>query len=333
MFKSAALKLTVWYLVIIMVLSVGLSLVIYRLSRDELINNTRRQVYFFNDTLTQSDFNTFSRLRQRQLSQGLARLRADLFLFNFFVLTAGGAASYGLARRTLKPIEESLEAQKRFAADASHELRTPLAAIQAEIEVALRNNEITKKEAVELLRSNLEEVAKLKALSDGLLRLASEEGKQTHRQAVSLKAVAGQAVARIDKIALNKDIKIDTALEEALAKGDEQSLVDLVAILLDNAVKYSPHGSTVQVKSYVKDKNAHISVTDHGKGIKAQELPKIFERFYRTDSSRSRESSGGYGLGLAIAKKIADMHGGAIEVKSAPGKGSSFTVLLPMKQR
>lgn len=316
-----------------MALSVGLSLVIYRLSRDELIINTRRQVYFFNDALTQSDFNTFSRLRQRQLSQGLARLRADLFLFNLFVLTAGGAASYGLARRTLKPIEESLEAQKRFAADASHELRTPLAAIQSEIEVALRNKEITKKEAVELLRSNLEEVAKLKTLSEGLLRLASEEGRQTHRRTVSIKAVADQAVARIQKIALTKKIKISTRLDEGFVKGDEQSLVDLVTILLDNAVKYSPPGATVTVRAYAKDKTASISVADRGRGISAGELPRIFERFYRTDSSRSRESSGGYGLGLAIAKKIAEMHAGIIEVKSAPGKGSSFTVVLPLKQR
>lgn len=332
MFRSAALKLTVWYLAIIMALSAGLSLVIYRLSRDELINNTRRQVYFFNDELTPTDFSTFARLRQRQLDQGLDRLRADLLVFNLLVLTVGGAGSYFLARRTLRPIEDSLEAQKRFTADASHELRTPLTAMQTETEVALRDKALTKAQAIELLGSNLEEVAKLKALSEGLLKLAAEENKRSLRfSRVSLKDVALEAKQRWDKIAQERKISIKTSLADLSVQGDRQSLVDLVSILLDNAIKYSPPASTVSLKTYKKERSVFLSVSDRGQGIKAYELPKIFDRFYRTDESRTKSGSSGYGLGLAIAKKIADLHGGSIEVKSAPEKGSTFSLQFPSR--
>lgn len=331
MFRSAALKLTIWYLAIIMVLSVGLSLVIFRLSRDELINNTRRQVYFFNNELSPSDFSTFARLRQRQLDQGLERLKADLLLFNLLVLSAGGAGSYFLARRTLRPIEESLEAQKRFTADASHELRTPLTAILAETEVALRNKHLTKNEAVELLNSNLEEVGKLKALSEGLLRLASEENKQSLQKKVNLSDAASAAIKRWEKIAGAKDIEIKKDLVNITVRGDHQSLVDLISILLDNAIKYSSKGGRVTVKTFIKDKQACVSVVDKGQGIKASELPRIFERFYRTDLSRAKSGASGYGLGLAIAKKVAELHSGSVEVKSAVGKGSTFTVHFPAR--
>lgn len=328
-FHSAALKLTAWYLALIMMLSLSSSVVIYQLSRDQLINNTRRQVYFFNDVLEPADFRDFSQLRQRQLDQGLNRLKGNLALFNLLVFGGGGVAAYALARRTLRPIEESLEAQKRFTADASHELRTPLTAMQTEIEVALRDKAITKKQAVELLNSNLEEVGKLKSLSEGLLHLASSGGKQITHRDVRLKLAAEAAIAKWEKAAKQRRIKIKPELKEVIVRGDQQSLTDLISILLDNAIKYSLDGGRVSIKVRKSGKEALITVRDDGIGIKADDLPRIFERFYRTDNSRSKSSPGGYGLGLSIAKKIADMHNGFIEVKSLSGKGSTFTVRLP----
>lgn len=327
-FHSAALKLTAWYLAIIMLLSLSCSVAIYQLSRDQLVNNTRRQVYFFNDVLGPSDFRNFSQLRQRQLDQGLNRLKGNLLLFNLLVFAGGGVAAYGLARRTLRPIEDSLEAQKRFTADASHELRTPLTAMQTEIEVALRSKTITKKEALNLLESNLEEVAKLKSLSEGLLHLASSGENSMPNRKVHLKKAAESAVDKWSKSAASRKIKIKTDLKDVVVTGDEQSLSDVISILLDNAIKYSPDGSSVSVKVYKKAREAFISVEDHGSGINADELPRVFERFYRTDSSRQKSGADGYGLGLSIAKKIVELHGGYIEVKSAPGKGSTFTVRL-----
>jgi len=329
LFHSAALKLTGWYLVIIMLLSIGFSVSLYHVSSNDLERNAARQVGFFNNYLAPGDFNDFTQLRQAQLDQDRQHLKGNLILFNFVVLLIGGGASYALARRTLRPIEESLESQKRFAGDASHELRTPLTAMQTEIEVALRDPKLDKKTATALLQSNLEEVAKLKALSEGLLQLSSTDGIEDLDQAVSLKDVANQAIERVDKMATAKKIKLTGLLKDVAVRGNNQHLVDLVVILLDNAIKYSPSGSEVKLSTSVSEKNGVITITDEGQGIEKDALPHIFERFYQADNSRSKQDSGGYGLGLAIAKKIADLHNGTIEVKSTLGKGSSFSVYLP----
>ena len=129
--------------------------------------------------------------------------------------------------------------------------------------------------------------------------------------------------AELKKISLKTDIK-DLAVH-----GDRDSLVDLVSILLDNAIKYSSKNGQVSLSVGKKDKSAVLIVKDNGQGIRAVDLPHIFDRFFRADSSRSKDSSDGYGLGLAIARKIADLHDASLEVKSTVGKGSTFTVRLP----
>ena len=110
--------------------------------------------------------------------------------------------------------------------------------------------------------------------------------------------------------------------------GDQNKLIDLLVILLDNAVKYSPEASEVKVSIQRRGKQSEVSVSDSGRGIKKADLSNIFERFYRADQSRNKQEAAGYGLGLAIAKKIADQHHGVISVRSAVGKGSVFTLRL-----
>jgi len=329
-FYSAALKLTGWYLIIIMALSLGASIALYRVSSAELQHNVSRQIGYYNGFLAPSDVFNYTRLREGQLEQDRDHLKANLLFFNLVVLLAGGAASYALARRTLRPIEESHEAQARFAGDASHELRTPLTAMQSEIEVALRDPALTKKEAVDLLGSNLEEVIKLRTLAEGLLRLSRSSDKPADfEQAVSVKDVVDEAMERVSKMAAAKKITIESGAQDLSVRGNHQHLVDLLAILLDNAIKYSPAHSAVNISTAASEKRVRITIKDHGQGIDAKDLPLIFDRFYRADSSRSKTNAGGYGLGLALAKKIADLHDGAIEVKSASGKGSTFTIVLP----
>ncbi|PJE65540.1 hypothetical protein COU91_01070 [Candidatus Saccharibacteria bacterium CG10_big_fil_rev_8_21_14_0_10_47_8] len=332
MFRGVALKLTLWYLAIIMALSIGCSVALYHVSRNDLARNNRRQATFFNGFLGPTDFNDYNHLRKTQLDEDLGHLRANLILFNFLVLVGGGAASYVLARRTLKPIEDSLEAQTRFTADASHELRTPLTAMQTEIEVALRDRAITKNQAIKLLVSNLEEVAKLKALSDGLLKLASENSDGMIRESIAVNEIVAEAVTRYSKTATARKITLKQGLKNLSVEGDRQSLVELIGILLDNAIKYSPAGSEIKITTAKKDKQVLISIADQGQGIKASDLPHIFDRFYRADASRNKEQANGYGLGLAIAKKIAKLHHSTIEVKSAVGKGSVFTVTIPVSR-
>lgn len=327
MFHSAALKLTLWYLAIIMVLSVTFSVALYHLSSSELVQNNRRQAFYLNDRLPSPTFHSYNDLRRQDLKDGLNQVKSSLIVFNLLVLVAGGAASYVLARRTLEPIEEALESQKRFTGDASHELRTPLTIMQTENEVALRKPSLSKKEAVEQLRSNLEEVAKLKLLSDGLLKLASFDSDKALTNVVNLQDVIGQALSRVNKSAEVKSIQISTTASELRVRGDLEGLVELVVIILDNAIKYSAPGSTINLEVTRHNRNVAISVKDEGVGISAQDLPHIFDRFYQADTSRS--GSQGYGLGLSIAKRIAEVHSGVIEVTSIKDKGSTFTVLLP----
>jgi two-component system sensor histidine kinase CiaH len=328
MFKSAALKLTGWYLAIIMLLSIGTSIALYNVSSNDLKRNIGRQITFFSEVLNPADFHDYSKLRQRQLTQDLNHLKANLVIFNVVVLAAGGAVSYALARRTLEPIEDALKAQTRFTADASHELRTPLTAMQAEIEVALRNSTLTKAQATEVIKSNLEEVERLKSLSEGLLLLAQTSGKLPVNAVSSLGDIVKEATARLEKTANAKKVKLQNSAKNLKIKGEKNSLTELLVILIDNAIKYSPQGSKVHIGSKKDGKTVQLSVKDEGIGIKNTDLPRIFERFYRADSSRSSNKASGYGLGLAIAKKIAQANNGSIEVKSAPGKGSTFTIFL-----
>jgi two-component system sensor histidine kinase CiaH len=329
MFHSAALKLTTWYLAIIMALSIGCSIALYNVSSTDLENNVRHRLPLsVNELLSPDDVRSLANLRNRQLDTDLSHLKSNLISFNILVLLIGGAASYMLARRTLEPIEQSLDAQKRFTSDASHELRTPLTAMQAEIEVALRDPKLTKHQAVELLQSNLEEVEKLRSLSDGLLNLAQHQ-KPAQISVVKLKPAIDEALKRVEKSAHTKNIVINDHTKDLTLKSDSYSLSELLVILIDNAIKYSPDGSKIQLTSISAGKMGKISVTDQGIGIKATDLPHIFDRFYRSDTSRSKTQAEGYGLGLAIAKKIADSLNGSIEVKSAPNKGSTFTISLP----
>jgi two-component system sensor histidine kinase CiaH len=331
-FHSAAVRLTSWYLLIIMVLSFSTSFALYHVSSDDLQQNAERQVGYFRGLIGSENAKDFASLRQKQLNEDLRHLKANLILFNFLVLVGGGAVAYGLARRTLRPIEDALEAQTRFTADASHELRTPLTAIQAENEVTLRMRNLTKTQAIAQLKSNLEEVEKLKALSDGLLALASTDADNDLTKSVNVKEIIELARDRVAKQAKLKKVEVaGNAIDKSLlVRGNQQNLIDLLVILLDNAIKYSRQGGKVKIDAKKESKLATISVIDQGPGIKKSQLPYIFDRFYRTDASRYKSQAGGYGLGLAIAKKIADRHDGVIEVRSAPNKGSVFNLKLPL---
>jgi two-component system sensor histidine kinase CiaH len=327
-FHSAAVKLTVWYLAIIMSLSLIFSFSLYKVSSEDLGRNVNRQIGYFNNLLAPDQVGDYRELRSAQLDQDINHLKGNLVLFNLMVLVGGGAASYWLARRTLEPIEEALEGQTRFASDASHELRTPLTAMMTENEVALRSKSLTKTDAVKVIKSNLEEAAKLKSLAEGLLRLSSGAVSQSP-EPVKLKSVCSEAIDRYAKAAQQKKITLINQVGDLTVIGDKDGLVELLSIFLDNAIKYIPAGSSIKISAARRSKNVVVQIIDTGNGIKQTDLPHIFDRFYRADSSRTKESEGGYGLGLAIAKKIAEAHRGHIEVSSAVGKGTTFSVFLP----
>lgn len=325
---TPALKLTAWYLGFIMLLSLTFSIFVYRVSLSELERGLRRpssmgsSLYFGNE-------NSYNAFRQDRLRQGEVNIRANLLLFNIIILVAGGGVSYFFARRTIRPIEEALEAQTRFSADASHELRTPLAVMQTETEVALRDSKLTTAEAKEVLKSNLEEVVRVRSLTEGLLRLARSAGELETVKRLNLADVAELAMERMDKPARARKIKIEPELARVFCRGDQENLDELAVILLDNAVKYSQVGKTIWLKTYTEGKHAVMMVADEGEGIKASQLEHIFERFYRADTSRTKQKVEGFGIGLSIAKQIAEAHGGFIEAHSELGVGTTFLIKIP----
>ena len=336
MFRSAYLSLTAWYLGIILLLSLSFSVAIYRVSANQFDQNLRRQTnvlrtnpIFSNGMMP--DFTQLDQLRADQNEQSKTEVIFDLIYFNIVVLILGGGASYLLARRTLEPIEEAHDAQRRFTADASHELRTPLTAMKTELEVAIRDPKLSLAESKELLNSNLEEVERLITLSSSLLTLTGQRGKLApdQLQDCPLPEIAEKAVAAVQSLAKRREIAIAADVATGSIRGDLWSLTELTTILLDNAIKYSPNNTTVTLTLALEEHGANIVVADQGQGIKSSDLPHIFERFYRADTSRTNSRIEGYGLGLSIAKKIADLHRAKIEVRSTLGKGSRFTVSIP----
>lgn len=329
MFEAATLKLTGIYLIIIMIISFIFSVQIYRATNDEITNGLMQQVTFLDNTPRfQGILNDpmAIRMREARLDQARSHIIFNLLNINIIILVTGGMASYIMARRTLRPIKRAHEAQARFTADASHELRTPLTAMQTEIEVALRDPDLKKAEAVDLLRSNLEELAKLRALSDGLLQLAKEDGSLV-RQPIQTDTIFDQSIKQIAAQAKKKGISIVRSAKKSYTiNGNETSLVELFVILLDNAIKYSPKGSKITLHAGMSARRVVMSVRDEGEGIATADLPHIFDRFYRADSSRSKSKTSGHGLGLSIARKIAELHHADLTVKSAPGKGTTFTL-------
>lgn len=326
MFQSATLKLTGWYLLILMLTSVLFSVSIFEMTTHELSARLER---FEQNIQIAPGFNLqpIQDMRATETSTARANIIGGLVTANLFILIIGGSISFLLARRTLRPIKDAHEAQSRFTSDASHELRTPLAAMQAEIEVALRDKKTTKKDLEEVLKSNLEEVDKLTGLSQMLLNLSRLDHDKLETKNVNIKLITETVIKRHkitpDRIILN-------AVKHAITTGNEAALTELVSILVDNALKYSPQTSLVLINLFRRDKKLCFEIINSGDGIDEEKLPFIFDRFYRADSSRtSRE---GYGLGLSLAKKIVELSHGDLSVTSTPHQSTTFTVLLPVPQ-
>jgi len=313
-------------------MSISFSAVFYNASMHEL-NRQLLPQSVFQDPNT-SDFverrSILNEFIQDRIDEGRRHLIFRLVFINLLVLLAGGAFSYWLARRTLEPIEANMEAQNQFVSDASHELRTPLTALQATNEVALRKKKLSTKEAKEILEYNVAEVLKLKTLTDNLLRLARHDTAPLHTQTVSLQDVATDAINNVMQAAIAKNIAIEDKVKNISIQGDKPNLTQAVVVLLDNAVKYSKKGGTIFIDGYTRGKHAHIRVRDEGVGIAKKDLPHIFDRFYRADQSRNKQQAEGYGIGLALAQKIITSHGGEITTKSTEGKGTVFTISLPL---
>lgn len=334
MFRSATFKLTMWYLALVMAISLVFSGVIYRVATDELARGLRNETQRIYLQFPVFDHDPLLRTGP-DYDKGAHRIFLRLVGINLLVLVSAGFASYWLARRTLEPIEEAHEQQKRFTADVSHELRTPLTALKMESEVALLNPKTSRDELRATLSSNLEEVTKLEALINNLLRLSRLEAGELQQSFTVLEneTLAGTALEQVQPLAIERHITLENKVKTGAVHGDQDSLVQLLVILLDNAIKYSPPHSTVTLSATRRGDQANLCITDKGVGIEPAQLEHVFDRFYRADSSRTKADGEGFGLGLSIAKMIADLHHGTIEISSRVGKGTSATISLPVAKQ
>lgn len=332
MFASATLKLTTWYLLILVTLSIIFSFIIFEISTSEISSRLERlqiRVEGSDKSITLPGPVTLNDIRINQTREAKTSIFVGLVYMNLAVIGVGGVGSYWLARRTLKPIEEAHEAQSRFTSDASHELRTPLAVMKSEIQVAMRDPKLTPADYRELLESNLEEVDKLSQLSQSLLQLSRLEYDSVERNDRVIIAKAAKKAAKSLNIPTGR-VTFKLPEHEVAVDGNDSMLSDLLRILFDNAVKYSPPGSRIDFELSSNGRTCKIAITNQGAGIAASDIDKIFNRFYRGEKSRSSNGQvSGYGLGLSLAKKIVRIHEGSINVKSTPGKSTTFTVILP----
>jgi len=333
MFKKARIKLTAWYLLIIMLISVSFSTFIYGSINRELqrrFTNIERRI-FIDDQIIKPPFQG-----QMYFAEDLQETRRNVVLIliytNGVILAFSAVASYFLAGKTLVPIEKALNDQKRFVADASHELKTPLTALQTVTEVSLRDKKLNLKEAKGVLKSNLEEAKRLSKLAADLLKLTRYESGNGNFSfsKFDIKKSIEDTHKKILPIAEKKKIKFILNLKKTNIHANKDSIEELLTILIDNAVKFSKRNGKVYISLNKDHTFLTLKVEDEGIGIPRKDIPYIFDRFYRADQSRSKNEIDGFGLGLSMAKRIVELHKGKIEVESVLSKGSTFIVRLPL---
>ncbi|HMS92828.1 MAG TPA: HAMP domain-containing sensor histidine kinase [Candidatus Saccharibacteria bacterium] len=268
---------------------------------------------------------TEDRIAERDRRTRLSIL-GSLAIINVLVAAGGAGLSYYLARRTLRPIEEAMERQAQFVSDASHELRTPLTALQTSNEVALRKPKITEEKARDVFRRTIIETEKLRDLADTLLNLAKAGQQSDVLEEVQLTAFMDDIVSRVQPLADKKATTIVVDAPSQQAKVHPGIVRQILTILLDNAIKYSPEESQVNVLVRTNGRSLKVTVIDQGIGISKKDQPHIFERFYRADNARTRTEASGHGLGLSIAKQLADTYGYILNYERHSGQGSSFTL-------
>ena len=269
-----------------------------------------------------------------KLNASLLRFAAELggiFLLSGFLVFG---LSFFLARMSLRPVEHAFSEQQRFVQDASHELKTPLTVILANLSILKSHPTATIREEALWIQNTETEARRMQELTERLLFLAKADAKTLPPQSevLSLSTLVESTALPFTALAFERKLSLALDISPALSvRGDAQMLAQLLAILLDNALKYAAPGTEVTVRLCRQKKHALLSVHNNGEPIPADALPRLFDRFFRVDKSRAR-AAGGYGLGLSIAKTIANAHGGDIRAASTAEHGTSFTVALPLSE-
>jgi signal transduction histidine kinase len=267
---------------------------------------------------------TFQLMNLRQLIYIFLAVSSIMLVLIFFV-------SKFFANRSIVPIKEAFDKQKQFIGDASHELKTPLAVINTNVDVLLSNKEDSISDQSKWLYYIKSETERMNKLTNDLLYLAQvdySEAKMIFSE-FNLSEAVENIILTMEAVIFEKDLSFEYYIEPSLKTlGNAEQIKQLTMILLDNAIKYTNPKGTINLSLTKHNNTLLLVVKNSGEGISEEHIDKIFDRFYRTDKSRARKS-GGYGLGLAIAKAIVEQHKGKICVKSTLNESTTFTVELP----
>lgn len=244
------------------------------------------------------------------------------------------AGSWLLSKVAVEPVKQAWQKQLDFTADASHELRTPITVIQTNLELVMDSPEETVGSQMKWLQNIEAENKRMARLVEDLLTLSRADTGQQNLEMTTfmLDELGMEAISPLEPVATGKGIRLSFDADANMAfHGDRSRIKQLLVILVDNALKYTPPSGRVDVRLCRDERSVTLTVSDTGSGIEQEHLTKIFDRFYRVNKTRSQNQDGS-GLGLSIAKWIAQEHGGTIQADSAPGKGTTFTVFLPLEK-
>lgn len=229
----------------------------------------------------------------------------------------------------LERLQQAFAQQSRFVADAAHELRTPLTTLRTNLEVVREDPHATLNDYQEMAQTIDRTLGRMERLVEDLLLLARGE-REVHREPVPLEVLLTEVVDELRPLAQTREVTLHLDVGgEPVILADAPLLARAVSNLVENGIRYNRPGGSVTVTAHSEEKGLIVRVQDTGIGIPPEELPHVFERFYRVDRSRDRHR-GGTGLGLAIAAHVVHLHGGWIEAESTPGVGSTFTIRLPL---
>jgi len=338
MFKSARIKLTTAYLLIIMLITLSFSSIVYinvntftqrALEQHDRRVEKRLEEYRRPERLPPVFQKPFSEETLHQIRRNTIYL---LMVLNIFVLITSGGIAYWFAGRTLKPIEEMTNKQKQFIADAVHELKTPLTAMKTTLEVNRRAKKLSKTQTQDLIDSIIEDIDSLALLTNNLLKQSKYQNFNTdiYQEQFNLKDAIKMALKKVKSEIDSKNLDVQLESKDINIKANKSGISEVITILIDNAIKFNKKNGSIRIKCEQGNKYVTLKITDTGIGIDKNDLPHIFDRFYKADSSRTKAEHEGFGLGLSIARNIVKAHKGAISVNSTKNKGSTFIVKLPL---
>lgn len=336
--KSEVNRLTLSYLAVIMTLSLIFTGIIYLLSTASLnrpllpSEEENSSVSVEAPEFGEHSFeNTFRKRLERRDNTTRMTIIYSLAGFNLGILVIGIFVSRSLAKLTLAPIERAMMKQTQFIFDASHELKTPLTAMLVRNEVALRKKSLPEEKAREVIEKNIEEILKMKELTASMLAVARENGEPEKLTEISVPEFLADLQEKLAPVAKERGVKIEAEMnlgKNLQASVAKNTLEQILTIFADNAMKYSGE-KIIYLRAGRRGKNVAFSVKDNGVGVKKEDQKRIFERFYQVDAARTRtEDKTSYGLGLAIAKNLAERQGYKIVLRSSEGRGAEFEVVV-----